>query len=150
MVATKTIWAGEENKTPPVFDGVLILLNISEANRDCIPAKFLEAVSEEVRVAHASGWMVLYLCDKALGAEPPPIDFDEEENGDFVRLLHLVAGVDEVNLSIIPDKRMSQLSSILAKVRAETSLGTILGKAKIAGLCKIDGAQVCLPATEIS
>ena len=149
-MAVETIWAGEEKKGPPIFDGILILSNISEFNRKSIPAEFLETISEEVRVAHASGWMVLYLCDSRLGIEQPPIDFDEEEDGDFVRLLRPFAGVDELDLDILPDKRSVQLSSLLAKVKEFKSHWDIKGKARISGICKIGGSPVCLPATDIS
>lgn len=147
--ATYTVWVGQDGKKQvPSFEGVLVLFNVSEANRKSIPPAFLAKLSEEVNQARAAGWMVLYLCDTAMGTEPPPEEFDRDEEGDFVRLLKQVAGMDEMTLDILPDARTKQVASLMESMRKQGSWSISGKRTRVAGLYKINGVNACLEPME--
>lgn len=152
MTATHTIWAGKEDDNPPSFNGLLIVLNIRESNRKEIPADFLATVSEEVNKAHAAGWMVMYLHDAEIGVEPQPLDFDENEENDFIRSMSF-AGLKEANFHAVPAERDLQFSQMFMAIKEGNGRKlhwNLHGdRARITGMCKTEGEKAYLPPRNV-
>ena len=144
------IWVDRnENKPAGPFDGVLIVLNVGVENFKSLPKEFLQSVRDAVGDAHAAGWLVLYLFDSAIGAQPPPEEFDNIEGFDFYRNMHDVWGRNVADFEPLPDKRMKEFVSLAESVREYKGF-VVQGKAaKIVGQCSIAGSKTLMPVVEI-
>ena len=144
------IWIDRDEKKPAgPFDGVLIVLNIGKENYKSLPEKFVQSVRDAVGEAHAAGWLVLYLFDSAIGAQPPPEEFDNIEGFDFYRRVQDVWGRSAADFEPLPDKRMKEFVSLAESIRQYKGF-LIQGKAaKVIGSCSIAGSKTLMPLVEI-
>lgn len=130
----------DEDKGSPIFDGVLIIMNISEETE--LPDEYRDLVSEMHKEAVSKGMMVVHTFER--GVDPLPWFFEDIEGHTFpCPASH--CGRYEFDFLESPEERKGELKTMAEEVAKRYNVRLTQKHFIFAGECRIGGDKVLMP-----